>query len=133
MRYLFDASSIYAIVKAGKTQLLILNNTCELARYEIGNILITERHLRKTINDPEQNYLLDLITRSLKLMITLSVSGCEQEVVNLAIKYNLSFYDAAYAYLAKKDDTVFVTEDGKLAKKIRAYMKVTTASDLYTK
>jgi predicted nucleic acid-binding protein len=66
-------------------------------------------------------------------MINLSVSGCEQEVVDLALKYNLSFYDAAYVYLAKKDDAVFVTEDGKLAKKIKTYTEVTTASALQDK
>lgn len=133
MKYLFDASSIYAIVKAEKTQLLILNDTCDLARYEIGNILLTERHRRKTINEAEQRFLLNLVTRSLNLMITLNVSGCEQEVVNLAIKYNLSFYDATYVYFAKKNNTILVTEDDKLAKKIEAYTEVTTASNICNK
>lgn len=130
MKYLFDASSIYAIVKAEKAQLLILNYTCDLVRYEVGNILLTERHLRKTINEAEQKSLLGLITRSLNLMITLSVNGSEQNIVNLAIKYNLSFYDAAYVYFAKKDNIILVTEDGKLAKKIGTYIEVTTASNL---
>ncbi len=130
MRYLFDASSIYAIVKAEKVQLLVLSHTCDLARYEIGNILITERHLRKTMTEAEQRSLLGLIGRSLKLMITVSVNGSEQEVVNLAVRYNLSFYDAAYVFLAKKNNLVFVTEDGKLAKKIGAYVKVIPASEI---
>lgn len=130
MKYLFDASSIYVIVKAEKAQLLILNGTCDLARYEIGNILLTERHRRKIINETEQRSLLDIITRSLNLMITLSVSGSEQEVVDLAIKYNLSFYDAAYVSLAKKKDAILITEDAKLEKKISSYTEVTTAADL---
>ena len=63
-------------------------------------------------------------------MITLSVSGSEQEVVDLAIKYNLSFYDAAYVSLAKKKDAILITEDAKLEKKISSYTEVTTAADL---
>ena len=130
MKYLFDASSIYAIVKAEKAQLLILNCTCDLARYEIGNILITERHLRRTMTEAEQRSLLDLVGRSLKLMVTVGVSGFEQEVVNLAVKYNLSFYDAAYVFLTKKNNLVFVTEDGKLTKKIGTYVKVISALEI---
>ncbi len=130
MRYFFDASSIYAIIKAEKSQLLILNGTCDLARYEIGNILLTERHRRKAINEPEQVALLALVARSMNLMITSNIGGCEQEVVNLAMKYNLSFYDAAYVYFAKKNDAVLVTEDNKLAKKILAYTEVTTVADI---
>lgn len=133
MKYLFDASSIYAMVKAEKAQFLILSDTCDLARYELGNILLTERHLRKTITETEQRSLLDLITRSLNLMIALSVSGCEQEIVDLAVKYNLSFYDAAYVYFAKKNDVTMVTEDSRIAKKIGAYIEVTTASNICNK
>lgn len=130
MRYLFDASSVYTIVKAGKTQLLILSNTCELARYETGNILLTERHKRKTITETEQISLLNLISRSLNLMSILSVRGYEQEIVSLAGKYNLSFYDASYVYLAIKNNATLVTEDSKLVNKIGAYIEVTTASNL---
>src|SRR5271157_1466433 len=122
MKYLFDSSSVYAAIKAEKTQLLILNGTCDLARYEIGNILITERHLRKTMSEAEQRALLDIIARSLKLMVAFDVSGHEQDIVDLAIKYGLSFYDAAYAHLAKKNNALLVTEDGKMAKKIGAYV-----------
>jgi|SRR5271157_2153368 len=131
MKYLFDSSSIYAAVKAEKAQLLILNGTCDLARYEIGNILITERHLRKTVSETEQIDLLSIIARSLKLMVALNVSGHEQDIVDLAIKYGLSFYDASYTYLAKRNNAVLVTEDAKLAKKIRAYVEVATVLELH--
>lgn len=131
MKYLFDSSSVYVAVKAEKAQLLILNGTCDLARYEICNILITETHLRKTMTETEQRILLDLMTRSLKFMIPLDAGGHEQEVVDIAVKYGLSFYDAVYVYLAKENDAILVTEDGKMAKKVGTYVKVTNVSELH--
>ncbi len=47
MKYLFDASSIYSVIVQPKTELLIQNYTCDLVRYEIGNILLTERFKEK--------------------------------------------------------------------------------------
>lgn len=130
MGYLFDASAVYAIIKAGKTRLLILNNTCDLARYELGNILLTERNIRKTMGESEQKFLLNAIAQSLNFMNKIDVEENEQGIIDLAIKYNLSFYDASYAYLAKKNGSVLVTEDSKLATKIKSYTGVTTAADL---
>lgn len=130
MGYLFDSSSIYAIIKAGKTRILVLNDTCDLARYEIGNILLTERNVRKTLTEAEQKFLLDAVTQSLNFMNKINVEENEQGIIDLAIKYGLSFYDASYAYLAKKNDAVLVTEDGKLAKKISKYLMTISASEL---
>lgn len=130
MRYLFDSSSIYSIIRMSKAERLVQNYTCDLARYELGNILLTEKNLRKTINETEQKYLLDRIKSALGLIFIMDVKGYEQEIVDLATTYKLSFYDASYAYLAKRIKAVLVTEDGKLSKRINGYVDNVKAEEL---
>lgn len=130
MRYLFDSSSIYSIVGDSRAERLVQNYTCDLARYELGNILVTERNARKTITDSEQKYLLDKISSALNLILILDAKGYEQEVINIATTYNLSFYDASYVYLAKKIKATLVTEDDKLSKKIKEYVDTVKAKEL---
>lgn len=130
MVYLFDSSSIYAITAEKRTELLIQNGTCSLARYELGNILITERNLRKRINENEQKYLLSKLAGALGLMKIISIAGYEQSIIDTAIRLGLSFYDASYVHIAKKICAVLVTEDAKLARKIKGYTAVSTAAEL---
>ena len=116
MAYVFDSSSIYALVKLDKPEALARNYTCNLARYELGNILLTEMNLRKAIGEIEQRSLLSLIMRALNVMLIVNVNDDEQGVMDLATKYKLSFYDASYVYAAKKHAAVLVTQDERLSK-----------------
>ncbi len=131
MTYLFDASSIYAIVRAERAELLLGCYTPSLARYELGNILWKERYVRKTMDGVEQRTYLNSVIRALKLMAIIDIEGDEQEVVDIAIKYGLTFYDASYVHLAKRNNAVMVTEDGKLAKKVKSYLQAISASQLF--
>ena len=130
MAYLFDASSVYKVVKAGKTEQLILSSTCNLARHETGNMLLKERRIRKTLNEPEHRYLLTAITRALNTMQCIGIAGMEREITDAALKLDMSFYDASYACIARRLGMVLVTEDDKLAKKARGYIKTITADEL---
>ena len=117
MKYFFDSSAIYTIVKAGRPEMLARNYTCSLARYETGNVLVTETKVKKTISETEQMSLLSLIMRAMNLMLSIDVKNYEHAVSIVALKLNLSFYDASYVYFAKALGAVLVTEDGKLARK----------------
>jgi len=130
MTYFFDSSAIYAITKSGRTHLLVQGSTCSLAAYELGNVLLVERNLLKTITESEQKYLLSAISRALDFMLINSVRGNEQQIMDVAIKYRISFYDASYVYLAKSLNAVLVTEDGKLASKVKGYVETITADGL---
>lgn len=130
MRYLFDASSIYSVVAEPRTEVLIQNYTCDLVRYELGNIFLTERLRRKTINGAQQESMLVRIKSALSFMDFLTVKGYEQEVIDLAIEYNLTFYDASYAHIAKKIDATLVTEDNKLSRKISNYIKTIKVEEI---
>ncbi len=74
--------------------------------------------------------MLEKIKSALGFMDFLTVRGYEQEVIDLAMEYNLSFYDASYAYIAKKVNATLVTEDDKLSKKISSYVKTIRAKEL---
>ncbi len=127
MRYLFDASSVYRTALAADTAKLIRRYTCSLAWYELGNILVTETRVRKALDETEQQHLLQFVSRALSLMAFVGLNGEESKVVAVAMKYGLSFYDASYVYAAKKAAAVLVTEDGKLAKKVKGYVDVINA------
>lgn len=130
MKYLFDASSIYSTAMGARSEALIRNYTCDLARYEIGNILLTERYRRKVISEMEQKSALEIIKKALDLMLSITIKGYEQEVIDLSIKHNITFYDAAYVYLAKKTNAALVTEDHKLSNRIKGYVKTIRAKNL---
>lgn len=130
MQYIFDASSVYYIVKSGRIDLLANNYTTSLARYELGNVLLKERYILKKMSDAEQRSLLNIITQALDLMFSADISGNEQEIIDLAAKHSLSFYDASYVYLSKKNGIVLVTEDNKLINKIKTTVKAIQAETL---
>jgi hypothetical protein len=39
MKYLFDSSAIFRVIKENKVEILVGNCTLDLARYEFGNIV----------------------------------------------------------------------------------------------
>jgi hypothetical protein len=47
MKYLFDASSIFEIIKAGNLKSLVDGYTTDLARFELGNVIWKEVNLTK--------------------------------------------------------------------------------------
>lgn len=130
MAYVFDSSAIYSLAKSGRTLLLVNSYTCGLAQYELGNILLTERHLIKLISESEQKYLLTSISHALSFLLVRGTKGDEQEIIDISIKYGLSFYDASYVYMAKSLGMTLVTEDSKLAKKVKGYVETLTAEEL---
>jgi len=100
MKYIFDASSIYFLIKKDMPEQLASNYANELTRFEVCNILIKEERIRKVIDKDEQANLLNLVARALNFMTIIDIKGAEQEIINVANEYNLSFYDASYVYLA---------------------------------
>lgn len=129
--YLFDSSSVYTIASKGETaKKLVGGCTCSLIRYELGNILVTETRIKKTLDEAEQQQMLQFIMKALDFMRFVTLKGDESKIVEIAMKYNLSFYDAYYVYAAKKVSATLVTEDGKLAKKVENYIKTVRAEEV---
>lgn len=130
MIYLFDSSSIYYLIGARKAAFLSKNYTCDLARYELGNILLKENRISKKISKSEQTILGGLIRQVLNLMFFIDIKDSENEIIQVANQYSLTFYDAAYVYAAKKIGAILVTEDKILSRKVSGYVKTLNGSEI---
>ena len=81
----------------------------QLLLYEVGNTLKTGI-LRKRINKKQANFIAE---RFLELGIDFYEVEV-QKVLNISVKYDLSFYDASYVYLARKMKADLLSFDGNL-------------------
>ncbi|MCL5430243.1 MAG: hypothetical protein M1504_02060 [Candidatus Marsarchaeota archaeon] len=84
MRYVFDASAIFAALKPDTIDKLCGNYTTELAKYEVDNIIWKEKSVHKRMNSAEQEVLLDLAASALRTMQILKIDGHETYVLKLA-------------------------------------------------
>jgi predicted nucleic acid-binding protein len=131
MKFLFDSSAIFRAIKENKVEVLAGNYTLELARYEMGNIVWKEYALQAKISCQELKLLAKTIRRTLSLMEeVLGAAGGEEEILELAGKLKITFYDASYVYFAKAKGLQLVTEDLRLIKKIASIVKVSTLDQL---
>ena len=117
---LFDSNTIYKIIREqpqDAVEKLVKGTTIDLAYYELGNALWRECLLLKRISIEEAEKSLDLMYSILERMQVASLnSKTGSEVLDIAYKFNLTFYDTAYLIEAKKSDKILVTDDIKLAK-----------------
>ena len=114
-RYLFDASSIIASAVERRFNPLLENYTLQLAGYEIGNYLWREAYLRESINVEELKMLVELFNGILRGMKMIEGQHPSHEIVNLAGRLGLTYYDAAYLYNARRLNLTLVTEDRRLS------------------
>ncbi|MGQ9538541.1 MAG: type II toxin-antitoxin system VapC family toxin [Candidatus Bathycorpusculaceae bacterium] len=130
MKYLFDSSALFKAIKENKIEALIGNYTLELARYELGNILWKNFALQAKATEQEIRILAKIIKQALNTMEILQISCSEQEILEIAAKLKITFYDASYAYCAKTKNLTFITEDSQLLKKLMPYVKASNLSGI---
>ena len=124
MKYLFDASAIFRVIKENNVEVLTGNFTLELARYELGNIIWKNFALQGKVSEQESKMMMTAIKQSLAIMDVLGVAGREEEILETAIQLKITFYDASYAYFAKEKELRLITEDIRLIKKITPTVNV---------
>jgi predicted nucleic acid-binding protein len=107
--------------------------TISLACYKLGNALWREAHLLKRISIEEDEKSLNLMFAMLARMQVAEVDD-EQgtEIIQIAHKCNLTFYDSVYLVEAKKTSKILVTDDSKLAKAAEALGVETLSSNRLT-
>ena len=117
---LFDSNSIYKLIREhpqDAVEKIAKGTTIYLAYYELGNALWIECLLLKRISIEEAEKSLDLIYSILELIEVASLdSKTGSEVLDIAYKFSLTFYDSAYLVEAKKNNKILVTDNNKLAK-----------------
>jgi len=132
MTYLFDASSIFKAIIENKVEILIGNATIDLATYETGNILWKNYALKAKAKDSELKNLAQLLRQTLNILKTIQITPNQTEdILDIAVKLKLTFYDAAYAYTAKTNEATLVTQDSELQRKTTQYVKTSTLDEIY--
>lgn len=129
---LFDASSIIASTLKGRLDQLIGGYTIELAGYEIGNYLWKEALQTKSITPQHLPKLQDIFRKILDKMEVKTGRPPSREVLDLAAKLELTYYDAAYLHQAKMLHTILVTEDHQLKEKAEKIVETTSAENIDT-
>ncbi|MCW3986016.1 MAG: type II toxin-antitoxin system VapC family toxin [Candidatus Bathyarchaeota archaeon] len=130
MSYVFDSSSIFRAIKENLVEVLAGNYTLELTRYELGNVLWKENTLHRRVNSKELTKLAKVVKKVLNLMEISTVSSREEEVLSIAEKLKLTFYDASYVCHAKDKKLPLATEDASIIDKAKPYIKVLKLDDL---
>jgi predicted nucleic acid-binding protein len=130
MKYLFDSSAIFKAIKENKVEVLVGNCTLELARYELGNVLWKSFALEGKATSAEIKTLAKIVKRVLSVMEVLQIGCSEEEILEVAGKAKITFYDAAYAYHAMEKNLTLITEDSQLLKKITPKVNASTLSDI---
>ena len=119
---IFDASSIWLAVSKEKFEILKDKFSAELVKYEIGNVLWKKVVLEKIYSLEEVLFLADFLQRILNKMNLLTPNI--KEVLEIAVKLKINFYDASYLALAKKLKMPLITEDKLLKEKSKRIVKV---------
>lgn len=130
MKYLFDSSAIFKAIKENKVEVFVGNCTLELARYELGNVLWKSFIFEGKASVAEIKSLAKIVKRVLGVMEVLQISCSEEEILEIANKTKITFYDAAYAYHAMAKNLTLITEDTQLLKKVTPKINALTLSDI---
>ncbi len=137
--YLLDASAIIALAKRARESLphvLKGKRTLSLAFYEIGNFVWKETMLIKKLGVQKAIEVAKDFTNVLLLMdiIYPDIRTDMREICAVAARTGLTFYDAAYLYVAIRNGLTLVTEDRELAEKARELgVRVLSAEELLPK
>jgi len=129
--YLLDASALYPLIKSLKENLLDYTNiitVLDLTLYEAGNAVWKEWKLGLIKN---LNKVLLMIEKVLNEINKVSIQAEDiKNIAKIAIKNNITFYVAAYIYIAEKYSYTLVTEDNDI---LKTYSKAITTKTLLKK
>jgi predicted nucleic acid-binding protein len=115
LSFLADSSTIFRALTSRRAVRVAGENTLDLARYEVGNAILKEVKIFKTLSPNEAEELARAAGDLLNNMTLLSMGGIAS-VLEVAAETDLSFYDASYLNAAKSFGLTLSTEDAKLAR-----------------
>ncbi|RLG08673.1 MAG: DNA-binding protein [Thaumarchaeota archaeon] len=119
---LFDSSAIINLCNREKASKLFNEWTLDLTIYELGNATWKLTRIRK-IKPEEAFTVLEALTGIYGKMRKTKIKNHEK-TLKIALKENLTFYDAAYISVAIENNLTLITDDEKLYKAARKYTKV---------
>lgn len=102
--YLEEADKILQDEQSGKISLIVP----ELAKYEVGNVLLFSKHLT-----PEQATVVLAQLYKFPISFISESETLAKETFEIASTLGITYYDAAFVSLAKQYDAILVTENIK--------------------
>jgi len=131
--YLLDASSLLNIVRRlGEEALSVLRGSSilDLTVYEVGNGVWSLVYLHKEIDYAGGVRLMKALARMFTQLNVLGLGEKLLEAYDVAIKEDLTFYDASYIIAAQSAGLRLVSDDAKLAEKAKKYVSVISSMNL---
>ncbi|MEM1509233.1 MAG: type II toxin-antitoxin system VapC family toxin [Thermofilaceae archaeon] len=128
MKLFYDASALMNVIRLCKQDaygLLKDSLILCLTKYEIGNALWKEAVLQRRISVEEALEVMLLVDRILEAMKIVDFIGSDQ-ALKLAYKLQMTFYDASYLVASAENDSVLVTDDAKLRRKVQENISAVT-------
>lgn len=126
---LFDSSAIINLCGEKKIDKLLRGWTINLPFYELGNAVWKQVHVHETLTSDEANTVLDPL---IEIFRKLKKPEAEHalEILKIALKESLTFYDASYIHAAMENNLTLVTDDEQLNKASNKYVKTITSDEL---
>jgi len=103
-KYIDVADKILQDAQKGKIELF----APELAKYEVGNVLLYSKKL-----SPKQAHIIFNKFYNLPLSFIIESEKLANETYNIASKLEITYYDASFLSLAKQHEAILVTENIK--------------------
>ena len=126
---IFDASAILNLARRNDLEKARQGKTSSLIFYEIGNSLWKEAKLLKRITLKEAIFSITSIVNFIEQEMT-TIRPDYDHALEIAIKNNITFYDASYISSAIKLNDILVTDDKSLAMKIQNIVKVKSSREI---
>lgn len=115
-RYLVDASALYPLILEMREKVLLKSGELailDLTVYEVGNVLWKEYRAGRIKNLDAVSQLFQKVLENLHRFSVNSL----KEVLEMAVRERLTFYDAAYLWVSEKNGLTLITEDEELLSK----------------
>lgn len=129
MRLLFDSSAIIALSEIGGAEAFIDHATTPLARYEIGNAVWRKVNLTHELAADAGGIFLARMLEDIEFMTEVEIDDAEA-VLDVAVREQLTYYDASYIRAAVVTGAALVTEDAKLRRAAEKYIEATDSRHL---
>jgi len=116
LKYLLDALALYPLILRLKENLMLYKDRfaiLDLTVYEVGNTVWKE-YRKGRIGDPA--LVIKMFKEVMEGMEKLDIGEEILEAFDIAVKSNITFYDASYICVARKHGLKLVTEDLDLLK-----------------
>ena len=121
MKRLYDTSAMINMVlyDPERTDVFVGEVILDLTLYEAGSTMLKICRRNQKTAEESKSVLVEMV-KFMQNMRSLNATSLAQEIFDVSIKRNLSYYDAAYLAAAVKNNLTLVTDDHKLANAARA-------------